>query len=47
MIQEDSAAMVLLLDIDNYRNINETYGYLTGDWKLVQLDGKLRQLFGA
>ncbi len=41
-----SQLALLLLDLDYIREINETYGHETGDWILVQVAQKLRELTG-
>ena len=42
---ESSSAALLILDLDNFKAINDNYGHLFGDSVLSQLAVKLRQMF--
>ena len=44
---EDTKAAVLMLDLDNFKAINDTYGHLYGDSVLNQIGATLRNLFRA
>jgi len=39
-----SAFSVIILDIDNFKHFNDTYGHLAGDEVILKLAGKLKQI---
>ena len=45
--EPDSLSAMMILDLDNFKSINDTYGHLFGDSVLTQIGGSLRKLFRA
>ena len=41
--REENSVSVLMLDIDHFKNLNDTYGHESGDLVLVALSNLLRQ----
>lgn len=41
----DSVHALLMIDIDNFKSINDTLGHLTGDMVLVEIASKFKSLF--
>lgn len=46
-IEIDESGMFLLIDIDNFKRVNDTYGHLVGDDILVQISSQLQQQIGT
>ncbi len=45
--EPNSLSAMMILDLDNFKSINDTYGHLFGDTILAQIGGSLRKLFRA
>ncbi|MBQ3140777.1 MAG: diguanylate cyclase, partial [Clostridia bacterium] len=45
--EPDSLAALLVMDLDNFKQVNDTYGHLHGDNLLMQVGAALRKLFRA
>ncbi|MCA1932669.1 MAG: diguanylate cyclase, partial [Calditerrivibrio sp.] len=41
--RKDQKFAIILIDIDNFKNINDTYGHITGDYIIAELSGIIRQ----
>ncbi len=43
--QSDSTHVLMMLDVDNFKDLNDTYGHQVGDEFLIKLAGKLKEYF--
>ncbi len=46
-LKNDISGMFLLLDIDNFKHVNDTYGHQVGDEVLVQIANQLKKVIGT
>ncbi|MEB2300949.1 sensor domain-containing diguanylate cyclase [Lysinibacillus xylanilyticus] len=46
-LKSDQSGMFLLIDIDNFKRVNDTYGHQIGDKILMQIAVKLKEMIGA
>lgn len=45
-IQEDAQGGFILIDVDDFKKVNDTYGHNTGDYLLIQVANLIKDLLG-
>ncbi|MGN0438335.1 MAG: GGDEF domain-containing protein [Lachnospiraceae bacterium] len=46
LLKEEQLFSFVLLDVDNFKSINDTYGHQEGDYSLIEIANTLVELFG-
>ncbi len=45
-IREDAQGGFILIDVDDFKKVNDTYGHNTGDYLLIQVANLIKDLLG-